>query len=419
MSELLCLHVGQAGIQMGSAFHELSLQAHLTSFPQNSFLYTPQALFIDLDNEFTNQIKLSPLSPYFPSTSFITGNKDTGSLYSRGYYNLEQSFRDYLSDSLQKSIEKIDNFQGFLMFNSTCGGTGSGCGAYILETLNQFYPNKDIMTFSIYPSPKISHCIIESYNSIACTAVMMEYANAIVTINIESIYDICAEKLGYDMPTYYDVNKIISQCIYASIGDIKDCGCCRGIFQDIKRSLVFDGNLKLLMMSFSPFVSKERQFSDQLLVKDITDEVFSPGSCLTKFDEHGKYVGCKVGYRGDVVEREALIALESICKKKTIKFANCYHDGGTENIYYKICQKKPLALFNGPCANTIRDVCMLSNNTAVGDMLRRTCFKFDKMERTYAYKFWYVGEGMDLGELSLARESVEQVLNEYEYLHRQ
>ncbi|OMJ78958.1 hypothetical protein SteCoe_21130 [Stentor coeruleus] len=418
MSELLCLHIGQAGIQMGSALHELSLQAHQASFPTNIKPYTPQALFIDLDNDFINQIKSSSLSPYFPSTSFINGNKDTGSLYARGHYNLDQSFRDHISDSLQKSIEKIDNFQGFLMFHSTCGGTGSGCGAYLLESLNQYYPNKDIITFSIYPSPNISHCIVESYNTISCTAVMMEYANAIITINIEGVYNICTEKLEFDMPTYYDVNKIIGQCIYACIGDINDCGCCRGILSEIKRSLVFDENLKLLMMSFSPFVSKEKQFRDQLLVKDITDEVFSPGSCFTKFDEYGKYFGCRVGYRGDVVEKEALMALESICKKKTVKFANCFLDGDIENVYYKICHKKPLALMNGPCANTIRDVCMLSNNTAVVDMLRKTCYKFDKMERIDAYSFWYVGEGMDLGELPLARESVEQMVDEYESLNR-
>ena len=50
----------------------------------------------------------------------------------------------------------IDNSpQGFLVFHSFGGGTGSGFASLLLERLKVEYRKKTVLAFSIYPSPQV------------------------------------------------------------------------------------------------------------------------------------------------------------------------------------------------------------------------------------------------------------------------
>ena len=42
--------------------------------------------------------------------------------------------------------------QGFVLTHSIAGGTGSGMGSYLLETLNDHFPKKLIQTYSVFPN---------------------------------------------------------------------------------------------------------------------------------------------------------------------------------------------------------------------------------------------------------------------------
>ena len=53
-------------------------------------------------------------------------------------------------------IEKMITFlQGFLVFHSFGGGTGSGFASLLLERLKVEYRKKTVLAFSIYPSPQV------------------------------------------------------------------------------------------------------------------------------------------------------------------------------------------------------------------------------------------------------------------------
>lgn len=94
----------------------------------------------------------------------------------------------------------IKTHVGFQLCHSLGGGTGSGMGTLLLSKIKEEYPDRMMMTFSVFPSPKVSDTVVEPYNATLSVHQLVENADECMVLDNEALYDICFRTLKLTNP---------------------------------------------------------------------------------------------------------------------------------------------------------------------------------------------------------------------------
>ncbi|KAH0870922.1 hypothetical protein HID58_077944 [Brassica napus] len=90
----------------------------------------------------------------------------------------------------------------FQVCHSLGGGTGSGMGTLLISKIREEYPDRMMMTFSVFPSPKVSDTVVEPYNATLSVHQLVENADECMVLDNEALYDICFRTLKLSNPTF-------------------------------------------------------------------------------------------------------------------------------------------------------------------------------------------------------------------------
>jgi tubulin alpha len=431
MRECISVHVGQAGVQIGNACWELYCLEHGitpdgtldadsnssdTSFSTffsetGAGKHVPRTVFVDLEPTVVDEVRAGAYRKLFHPEQLITGKEDAANNYARGHYTIGKEMVESVLDRIRKLADNCTGLQGFLVFHSFGGGTGSGFGALLLERLSVDYGKKSKLEFSVYPAPQVATAVVEPYNSILTTHTTLEHSDCAFMVDNEAIYDICQRNLNIQRPSYHNLNRLIAQVVSSITASLRFDGSLNVDLTEFQTNLVPYPRIHFPLVSYAPVISAERAFHEQLSVSEITASCFEPNNQMVKCDpRHGKYMACCLLFRGDVVPKDVSSAIAIIKTKRTIQFVDWCPTGFKVGINYQ----PPTVVPGGDLAKVARAVCMLSNTTAIAEAWARLDHKFDLMYAKRAFVHWYVGEGMEEGEFSEAREDLAALEKDYE-----
>uniref|UniRef100_A0A3B3Y3C0 Tubulin alpha chain n=1 Tax=Poecilia mexicana TaxID=48701 RepID=A0A3B3Y3C0_9TELE len=399
-------------------------------------LSTPSSVARSLSQCLSDEVRTGTYRQLFHPEQLITGKEDAANNYARGHYTIGKKIIEPVLDRIRKLVGNLCSFilgelmhlfhigfpfcrqsdqctglQGFLVFHSFGGGTGSGFTSLLMERLSMDYGKKSKLQFSVYPAPQVSTAVVEPYNSILTTHTTLEHSDCAFMVDNEAIYDICCRNLDIARPSYTNLNRLISQIVSSITASLRFDGALNVDLTEFQTNLVPYPRIHFPLTTYAPVISAEKAYHEQLTVAEITTACFEPANQMVKCDpRHGKYMACCLLYRGDVAPKDVNAAIATIKNKRSIQFVDWCPTGFKVGINYQ----PPTVVPGGDLAKVQRAVCMLSNTTAIAEAWARLDYKFDLMYAKRAFVHWYVGEGMEEGEFSEAREDMAALEKDYE-----
>jgi len=61
-----------------------------------------------------------------------------------------------------------------------------------------------LVSYSVFPSPKVSESIVEPYNAMLATQYHIDSTDMLICFDNEALYEICARSLKVSLPTMTD-----------------------------------------------------------------------------------------------------------------------------------------------------------------------------------------------------------------------
>jgi hypothetical protein len=177
VNNTIVISIGQAGNQIAASFWKTICQEHgidpltgqtaqgqaprgnwsafFTKLGEStSGSYVPRALMVDLEPSVIDNIKQLLVRCSIPAISSaarkVRGATSPWAIWGRDVKCCRKSWEG------STEIDKCDNVGGIIVLHATGGGSGSGFGALLIESIKEKYPEFPVLSCAVLPSPQVS-----------------------------------------------------------------------------------------------------------------------------------------------------------------------------------------------------------------------------------------------------------------------
>ncbi|KAK9103819.1 hypothetical protein Sjap_021073 [Stephania japonica] len=359
--------------------------------------YIPRALLLDLEPRVINGIQNSEYRNLYNHENIFVSDHGggAGNNWASGYHQGEQVQEDIM-DMVDREADGSDSLEGFVLCHSIAGGTGSGMGSYLLETLNDRYSKKLVQTYSVFPNQmETSDVVVQPYNSLLTLKRLTLNADCVVVLDNTALNRIAVERLHLSNPTFAQTNSLVSTVMSASTTTLRYPGYMNNDLVGLLASLIPTPRCHFLMTGYTP-LTVERQ----------TKNIMVSSYARTKEASQAKYISILNIIQGEVDPTQVHESLQRIRERKLVNFI----EWGPASI-----QMKFELTDTGLCSQV--SGLMLASHTSIRHLFSKCLSQYEKLRKKQAfldnYRKFPMFADNDLSEFDESREIIESLVDEY------
>ncbi|KAF7261460.1 hypothetical protein EG68_00983 [Paragonimus skrjabini miyazakii] len=437
--EIVTVHIGQAGVQISHALWELvcvehgiiangqktleaTQQANQEAGREYVFRevlrdkFVPRALLVDLEPSVIDEIRTGAYRELWHPLQLINGKEDAASNFARGYYSQSRFEMNDVMDRVRILVEQCDNMACFKLLYSANGGTGSGLTSALCERLSDEYGKKHKFATTVYPSPGYSELMVEPYNALLHSSTNMAFCDCVVITDNEAMLNVVEDSLRLRHAGFTVPNRVIATAITTQFLShrYKFIGQQHFHVDELLINLVPYPRIHFPMMAFAPFLGPSCQDFERSNAIELVRSVFEDTNQLLSVSAVRRaYISCALLFRGATTPLEAInaVALMKGDRMSRARFVDWCPTGFKIGVNFappvQATEHNTVALKNA-------SLTMIAGNLSIRDVWTGIGQRFDQLYEKRAYVHWYVAEGMEEGEFTLARELIQQLVEDYE-----
>ncbi|CDW88772.1 tubulin alpha chain [Stylonychia lemnae] len=449
MREMLNIHIGQFGINLADqlwnqlyyediAASEQQFLPPVISSPLYSIndknQFQANAILCDLDDEAIRKVQKNDVYSIFGEDSIVYNIEGSGGLSTRAKYNTCRDLEKQLRELIRHKTEKIDYYEGSIMYFSPCGGTGSGLTNVVKDSLYDTDNKAKNIAFQLFPSQNVADSIVEPYNFMFSSSLLLERIDLSIFVTNENASQILKLNRGIEMPKHEEVNRLYVEFLSNLTSSAR-------YFGDTSSNRF---SLDRLCQQQKPYPSI-KSFSPSHYIQNEQQQLFNSTDYAQRqlINTNNFNLGYYQNSKDSEIEQRIIdistFTRGSINKLSIIKEYNCLFQNVNSNIVPKLADQKSFSYYfsSQRAPKYYRDVSSdlqedthsstsylpsqekfnfstLSTSSNVITVLQGIADKFDKLYEKKAFIHYFVGEGMESGEASETRELLQQMISDYE-----
>lgn len=348
-------------------------------------------------------IRATEVGKMFKPDNFVFGANGAGNNWAKGHYTEGAELVEQCMDVIRHEAEACECLQGFQMTHSLGGGTGSGMGTLLLSKLKEDYPDRMVMTYSVFPSANVSDTVTEPYNTTLAVNQLLENVDETVVLDNEALYSVCMQSLNIKTPSFSDMNELVSKAMSGITACLRYPGQLNSDLRKLAVNLIPFPRLHFFLTSYAPLTNAATSAFRQYSVAELASQQFDAKNMMCACDpRRGRYLTAAAIFRGKVATRD----VDECMSEMHQRYQPFFVEWIPNNITTSVASVAPEGT---PMATTF-----LGNNTAIQEVFSRVSEQFNTMYRRRAYLHWYTSEGMDEMEFTEASSNLNDLITEYQ-----
>ncbi len=391
--EELTIQLGQCGNQIGNEYWKRLGEEHSGDEEggiggKNKFYYNgsvPRGIFIDTEPRVINR-------EYQNNYYIANEGVGAGNNWAQGYKIGQESNEDLL-ELINKHVEACDVIESICFIHSTAGGTGSGLGSFLFDSLRDIYgTKKKFISFSILPANKeASDVVVQPYNTIFTLDKLYKNMDSVIlmdnyALGRQSSMTGCNMLLNSSLTNSYEsLNEIASDVIANYTSSIRFPSFMYSTVDSIVNVChPSPHDYKFIVPSY---------IKNNSSVSEVMNNLLKKKTMLCEYDDSPLYSSFSIlNNLNRSFEIESVLKCSRIIQPK-INFVDL-----------------PFYLFN---MNRSRSSLGLNNTTCINPIFTKICAHFDRLRKRNAFTETYKKYDCDLTQFDEAREGVQKIIESY------